>query len=191
MTNKQQLEQDDQHFNWTELDFKQDPYFSDVNVQIQLWILLNVCCLAGILFLSKSLGDELIVIKKAKWKKSDKKDQKLFVLLHGLNGNPDNLYSIYETILEEFKDSTILVPELPTGLFSIAKPEIIARDLVFIIDKFYKKYQFKDIYLIGHSLGSLIARKVYLYAYGEVKDEKNGTIKAPFDNIDHLDELAV
>ena len=42
MNNKQQLEQDHQHFNWTELDFKQDLEFSDVNVQIQLWILASI-----------------------------------------------------------------------------------------------------------------------------------------------------
>ncbi len=58
------------------------------------------------------LFKQLMVIEKAKWKKSEKKHQELFVLLHGFRHNPDDLDSIADNIsdLKEFDEPTILVP---------------------------------------------------------------------------------
>lgn len=87
----------------------------------------------------------------------------LFILLHGWTNKAKNLSSLAQTILEQeqFQEATIVIPELPIGLFSISNPEIIARDIVLVIDNLTEKSLFDNIYFIGHSAGALITRKIY------------------------------
>ncbi len=127
-------------------------------------------------------------VKEYQYRKREGHD--LFVLLHGFRKKSEDLSSLAQTILdrEEFRNASIIIPDLPFQFLSRSSPEIIARDIVWIIDDFVrdnwdnKLEKKKKIYLVGHSLGALIARKAYLYAYGEVKNE-NGIVMAPFESI--------
>lgn len=89
-----------------------------------------------------------------------------------------HLSSIAETILEQgpFQDATTVIPELPISFLSISDPEILARDIVLLIDDLNDNYLFDNIYFIGHSAGALIIIKVYLCAYGEIENNFEGRL---------------
>jgi pimeloyl-ACP methyl ester carboxylesterase len=139
-------------------------------------------------FKSEILNNEsptkLEKIKEIWIKNRKEQGQKLFVLLHGWTSCANSLISVAKTIVEQsdFVDSTIVIPELPMSLLSQSHPAIIARDVVLLIDYLDEKYDFENIYLVGHSCGALIARKAYLCAYGEIQNQE-GLIKAPFEDI--------
>jgi pimeloyl-ACP methyl ester carboxylesterase len=105
----------------------------------------------------------------------------LVVLLHAYTHHAINLKSVEEVIHEEWSSAVTLRPELPASLFSMTDPNLIVSDLLTQIDQEVKKAEdaerpFEEIILIGHSLGALLARKVYVVACGE-------TSSAPFEDI--------
>lgn len=110
----------------------------------------------------------------------------LFILLHGWTNKAKNLSSLAQTILEQeqFQEATIVIPELPIGLFSISNPEIIARDIVLVIDNLTEKSLFDNIYFIGHSAGALITRKIYLCAYGEIENNFEDSLFSDHNALD-------
>lgn len=105
-------------------------------------------------------------------------DHNLFILIHGWQNQASDLDHIYTAISrqEPFKQATILAPELKTNsLLSTTNINDITRNVFFLIDNFWKiqqnkKQDLENIYIIGHSVGALIARKVYLCAYGELEN---------------------
>ena len=104
----------------------------------------------------------------------------LIVLLHAYVSSPDNLAYIRTVAASERPDADILVPAMPTALFSLADPIDIARELLEKVDHAWTERAengepYSRIVLVGHSLGALIARKVYVFACGENDD-------APFES---------
>lgn len=119
--------------------------------------------------------------------KKDGDSDQLFILIHGWKHGAEDLKSVGSTILKDsqFQKATVVIPELNTqDFFSLSNIYTIVRNIVFLIDNLNKIKTFEKIYLIGHSAGSLIARKVYLCAYGEIPNEKEPeNPKAPFESI--------
>jgi pimeloyl-ACP methyl ester carboxylesterase len=122
--------------------------------------------------------------------KEDGTSDQLFILIHGWKHSAEDLIPVGRTILEDsqFQKATVVIPELRIQkFFSTSNIYTLVRDIVFLIDNLNNKdtEKFKHIYFIGHSAGALIARKVYLCAYGEIPNEKDPekTPKAPFENI--------
>ena len=60
------------------------------------------------------------------------------------------------------------------GAFSLADLNLLARDVLRLIDERVAETDYPEIYLVGHSVGALLARKVFLVAQGE-------TVWAPFE----------
>lgn len=105
----------------------------------------------------------------------------LVVLLHAYTHRAANLRSVESAISEVWPSARILRPELPASLLSKTDPNLIVSDLLTKIDQVVKEAQdaerpFEKIILIGHSLGALLARKVYVVACGE-------TSSAPFEDV--------
>lgn len=97
----------------------------------------------------------------------------LVVLLHGYASRPHELRSLVPVIDEALKDKhdknslpDIFAPGLPLHFFSFADPLEICRELLEQIDALYEKYQYRSIIFVGHSCGSLIARKLIVCAFG-------------------------
>ncbi|MGF1522202.1 MAG: esterase/lipase family protein [Leptolyngbyaceae cyanobacterium] len=120
----------------------------------------------------KEIEDEIREIRQVYWKEG--KERKLVVLLHAYTASAQNFCHVCRTIDRELDSPHILIPEFPAGLFSTANPLVIVRDVVRLIDCLDKERMFKEIILVGHSLGALLARQVYVCACGE-------TEKAPFE----------
>lgn len=104
----------------------------------------------------------------------------LVVLLHAYTLSPDSLSTIAAVITEELPGAHLIKPPLPMGRFSFEDPTDIARRLVLLIDQEWEQHRscygrdYKKIILVGHSVGGLLARKVYLFARGQNPD-------APFE----------
>jgi pimeloyl-ACP methyl ester carboxylesterase len=103
---------------------------------------------------------------------SKAENQSLVVILHAYIMGPDSLRHISKAVLAERPDSHIICPSLPLAMFSTAEPADIAFSVVREIDTQTRHReeqgwpQFEDIFLIGHSFGALLARKVYVIASG-------------------------
>lgn len=105
---------------------------------------------------------------------------KLVVLLHAYTSTPDKLRSLRAAVEEHLPGVRVHCPALPVGLFSLANPNAIVLSLLADIDELVAKADkgpqpIEQIILIGHSIGSLLARKIYVVACGETRG-------APFEN---------
>ena len=100
--------------------------------------------------------------------------QQLVVLFHPYNTGADGLKHVARIVNEVFPESDILIPEYPAGIFVDANPLKIVGQITNLIDDLYAERRFEEVYFVGHSLGSVIARKIYVCAWGQ-------TSAAPFE----------
>jgi pimeloyl-ACP methyl ester carboxylesterase len=97
----------------------------------------------------------------------------LAVLLHAYNHSPESLEPVAAAFRDACPDSDIFAPRLPVSTFSWADPDRIAAAIVAGIDECHGRQQaqtdatgYRSIVLIGHSLGAVLARKVWALAHG-------------------------
>jgi pimeloyl-ACP methyl ester carboxylesterase len=96
---------------------------------------------------------------------------------------------VEDAVCEVWPYATPFRPELPASLFSMTDPNRIVADLLTEINKKVDNAEkegqpFEHIILVGHSLGALLARKLYVVACGEIS-------KAPFEGIYRRDSSAL
>ena len=114
-------------------------------------------------------------------KHEDAPAETLIVMLHAFNMDSSKLNDVRNTIqsVPKFKNSDVYMPELPFNTFSLARPGKLTAELLHNIDIIWQKSvnkgsPYKNILFVGHSMGSLYIRKVYVAAKGETND-------APFE----------
>ena len=97
----------------------------------------------------------------------------LAVLLHAYNQTPASLERVAAEVCRAYPQSDVFAPRLPAGTFSWADPDRIASDLLAAIDSFCAarpsqpdRAGYRSVILIGHSLGAMMARKVWALAHG-------------------------
>jgi pimeloyl-ACP methyl ester carboxylesterase len=108
---------------------------------------------------------------------------KLVVLLHGYTMKPKHLSAVQNTIREmgTLKEADIFTPRLPASTFSFRNPVTMVCQLLSQIDLYWDKRidkhksPYESIIIVGHCLGALLGRKLYIYACGE-------TPGAPFED---------
>lgn len=98
----------------------------------------------------------------------------LVVLLHGFRRKPIDLEPIKDALIESLAAADIYVPSLPySDTFSTVPAAEIASELTEAIGEAATDHQrnaghpYKKIFLIGHSFGAVLARKIYICAWGE------------------------
>lgn len=113
----------------------------------------------------------------------------LIVVLHRLRGNYKELESIKELTGQLFNQPTVITPQVSIGYLTSGNIAPIINKLLMKIDAAYNKaviqYGEPDVKLIllGHSLGGLLARKLYVCACGS-------NAGAPLDSGITADKLA-
>jgi pimeloyl-ACP methyl ester carboxylesterase len=100
----------------------------------------------------------------------------LLVCLHAYGVSPRTLDQVKAEARKQFPAAHLFSPQLPFHIFSRANFNVIARDVIAAINEWWRRHgnDQVQIILIGHSLGALLARKVYVVACGETTD-------APFE----------
>lgn len=112
----------------------------------------------------------------------------LIVLLHAYMSSSAKLQSVRDVVANEFPNADLYIPDFQAGWSSTENPTQITQTLLEDIDNIWKHREeqtssaYKRIILVGHSLGALIARKIYVCACGEIADaplEKQISAKVP------------
>jgi pimeloyl-ACP methyl ester carboxylesterase len=105
----------------------------------------------------------------------------LVVVLHAFTKGPKDMASVIMSIKEVLPNADVYLPELPFGLLSTSSIGDVAKQVLYSIDRLYEKRnkredgkEYESIYFVGHSMGALLARKVYVSACGEYDE-------APFE----------
>ncbi len=109
--------------------------------------------------------------------------ESLVVMLHAFNSTRHDLKHVSDEVAKHLKNADQFAPDMPVGFFSFADPTLIVCDLVEEVQKRWdERMQRKDrkpyqnIIIVGHSLGAVFARKLYIYANGEPEHTR-----APFE----------
>jgi pimeloyl-ACP methyl ester carboxylesterase len=106
----------------------------------------------------------------------------LVVLFHGYTNRPKDMDSIEGLIKAKLRDTIVCKPEMPLTRWSTVDPREVVLGLLTHINKEWHDHgKPDDIILIGHSVGALLARKVYVAACGPTED-------APFSDVLNIRE---
>lgn len=98
---------------------------------------------------------------------------RLFFVVHGMEHTAANLAQVKETIADAFPADDILMVTYPAGRWSNLNPIELAKQCVARIQFEFEAHTaggYKDLVLVGHSLGALFARKICLLAHGICSD---------------------
>ena len=97
--------------------------------------------------------------------------RRLVVLLHGYRSSAEELGGLIALTQECLPDADVYVPDLPIRRWNTTEPaEVIVASLVERIDKRCGVTEYASIVLVGHSSGGVLARKVFLGAWGAADD---------------------
>ena len=100
----------------------------------------------------------------------------LVVLLHAPMSCPEDLGDVKQAIANKKPDADLLIPRLPIKITSNVDPVEVSVAIVKAIDRAEEECHnrsgqgYSEIILIGHCVGALIARKVFVFAQGGNKD---------------------
>jgi pimeloyl-ACP methyl ester carboxylesterase len=103
----------------------------------------------------------------------------LVVLFHAFTSSPAALKPIANVVQGQWPQARLFCPQLPANTFSMANPNVMVAQLLVEIDRQIQEAQataqpIENIVLIGHSIGAVLVRKLYVIACGETRD-------APFE----------
>ena len=107
---------------------------------------------------------------------SDGHHSVLVVLLHAYRNTKDQLESVEDAVRESMPKAHVIKPQLPLQMWSTEDLNDVSASVVALIDQQVEHRviaelpKFEKIVLVGHSTGSMIARKVYVIACGETKE---------------------
>jgi pimeloyl-ACP methyl ester carboxylesterase len=76
-------------------------------------------------------------------------------------------------------DADILAPDYPSGPLSNTDPMVIAESLLDLLDAATSDHDYESILLVGHSLGALLVRKLYVLALGFTEEGGVGLAGRP------------
>ncbi|MFG6432066.1 alpha/beta fold hydrolase [Roseateles sp. LYH14W] len=102
--------------------------------------------------------------------------QRLAIVLHGMGKTPSDVDPVAQTLLTspQYQGTTrVVVPALPFSVLSTARAEDVTACLLEVVDQEWQARKtagqpYQSVLLVGHSMGSLFARKLYVVARGEL-----------------------
>lgn len=106
----------------------------------------------------------------------------LAVFLHGFSECGASMRGAIAALrdTEDGRNTDVFAPDLPFGTMSRASPDVVMADLLCALDALWAQKAasgtpYVSVVFIGHSMGSLFARKLYVAGLGE-------TSEAPFED---------
>ena len=84
------------------------------------------------------------------------------------------LATVPDVLAERLPSADILLPRYSAGRLSNADPVLIAASLSNLIEEQYQRGRYRQVILVGHSRGALLARKAYVLARGETSELAHG-----------------
>lgn len=101
--------------------------------------------------------------------------ERLVVLVHGWGGGLFPTKDVEETIRTELRNADLMVPRYRSHITANTDPIEVAEALSEAIEHAVQARHragedYRDIILVGFSLGALVARKAYVFARGQVQD---------------------
>lgn len=108
----------------------------------------------------------------------------LVVIVHAWMSSSADLVDVREAVRRSLPDADLLIPDYPAGLLSHAQPvqiaELLARKIAQAAqERVSRGSPYREIILIGHSLGALLVRKAYVFARGQTQDSPATIAPAP------------
>lgn len=100
----------------------------------------------------------------------------LAIFLHGLDQTGESMSSVCGALRETAPDTDVLIPDLPFHMMSRADPDAVVAQLVKMVDAAWSQRKYDRITLVGHSMSSVYARKLYIVGRGETEE-------APFEPV--------
>ncbi|GJH14738.1 alpha/beta fold hydrolase [Caballeronia novacaledonica] len=103
--------------------------------------------------------------------------QDLVVIIHGMGGRAERMEPVANVVRNAWKEQgksepRIIVPRLNFSMISFDDPCEIAHRLSEYIENEYETLsKVGNVFIIGYSFGSLVARKAYVYACGDCDTE--------------------
>lgn len=111
----------------------------------------------------------MVQVQRKYFRLAESPDGPLVVILHGMSQSPEAMASVRSAVIEALPGASTYVPRMPyASKLSRRAPELIAADLLDEIDVLMGEYGFSELVLVGHSMSSLIARKVAVLIHGEI-----------------------
>lgn len=114
------------------------------------------------------------------------KGEQLVVLVHGLSGR-EAIQPTVELAAETFPDADLLTIAYDARLFSNADVYAIANLLETTIHDAYRVAKYKEIVLLGHSMGAMLVRKALLWGNGIEQDRESA--KGRHDWVDKVERF--
>jgi triacylglycerol esterase/lipase EstA (alpha/beta hydrolase family) len=122
-----------------------------------------------------------VLLSTASIPKKQMEKKKLVVILHGYTSTEGSLAQLMTAIRNEYKDVDILIPGRPglldsfrntkwfgfMGLFSTDSPDQVVEMIRSQIAEVWNPDKHESVVLVGHSIGAVLARRVYLSAWQE------------------------
>lgn len=138
--------------------------------------LVIVCVLVSPWFFPNKITHSLITKDEAVSTES----KTLVILLHAVGQNRESLMPIEDALKGKFPEGVdFFRPDLPLSYVSKASANEIVAELIARVDNIWEERKakgdsYEKVIIVGHSMGALLARKLYVAAYGEDAD-------APFE----------
>lgn len=151
-----------------------------VKLTNQRFLIVAICLIISFLIFiivngPKGEGNKLIKNDEVKIENSET----LIIFLHAYQADGDSMNEVRKFLdsIESIKGADILIPDLPFSTFSMADSSRVTLDILHSIDVAWNKRKalnktYQRIIFVGHSIGALYARKVYVIASGENQDTK-------------------
>ena len=136
--------------------------------------------------------DESYQMRASLTLREERQQDKLFVFLHGFSG-PEKLKQVSRQLGDHvgedhrpgkhlLDEGSILFLEYPKSLqfpYSNLDPYELSLEVSKVIAAVSQKYEYKKITIVGHSAGSTLLRKAYLWAFSETKVAHMGEDRDP------------
>jgi len=105
------------------------------------------------------------------------KSSDLVVMIHGFRGSPASFEDVRTALggVADLSDADFFAPQMPFSISSSVRPARVVAQIIKKIDQLWQESQERDspyerIYLLGHSMGGVFVRKVYVSAAGSHPD---------------------